>query len=88
VRDPCRGTGASDTRCRTRYRISPWGVPVQTVTIYRRNGYLYLDHIRLISEVQPGPCFASDGGAVDFREQPPTWRNIPLQRIAPPAGDT
>jgi CubicO group peptidase (beta-lactamase class C family) len=63
------------------YRIHQWGRPSDSVTIHRSNGYLYLDRIRLIVELEPGLFFTSDGEAVDFRHSEPTWRNIQLRRV-------
>jgi len=63
------------------YQIDQWGRPSGSATIHRRNGYLYLDHIRLIVELEPGLFFTSDGEAVDFRRRQPTWRNVRLRRL-------
>jgi len=63
------------------YRIYQWGREWGSVTIHRSNGYLYLDRIRLIVELEPGLFFTSDGEAVDFRHSEPTWRNIRLRRV-------
>ena len=46
------------------YRIYQWGVPSDSVTIHRSNGYLYLNRIRLIVELDAGLFFTSDGEAV------------------------
>jgi CubicO group peptidase (beta-lactamase class C family) len=62
------------------YRIHQWGKPGDAVTIHRKNSYLYLNHIRLITELEPGLFFTTDGEAVDFRGSEPTWRNIRLHR--------
>lgn len=62
------------------YRIHRWGEPADEVTIHRKNGYLYLNEIRLITEFESGLFFTSDGEAVDFRRSEPTWRNVRLQR--------
>jgi CubicO group peptidase (beta-lactamase class C family) len=63
------------------YQLYQWGRPSGTATIHRKNGYLYLDHIRLIVELEPGLFFTSDGEAVDFRRREPTWRNVRLRRL-------
>jgi CubicO group peptidase (beta-lactamase class C family) len=63
------------------YRIHRWGKPADEVTVHRKNGYLYLDHFRLITEPEPGLFFTADGEAVDFRRSEPTWRSIRLQRV-------
>jgi CubicO group peptidase (beta-lactamase class C family) len=63
------------------YRIYQWDRASESVTIHRKNGYLYLDHIRLIVELEPGLFFTSDGEAVDFRHGEPTWKNIRLRRV-------
>jgi CubicO group peptidase (beta-lactamase class C family) len=64
------------------YHIDQWGAPSEQVTVHRKNGWLYLNHIRLIVELEPGLFFTSDGEAVDFRSAVLTWRNLPLQRPA------
>jgi len=35
------------------YQIYQWGRPSRSVTIVRKNGYLYLNHIRLVTELEP-----------------------------------
>ncbi|HEV2702055.1 MAG TPA: serine hydrolase domain-containing protein [Steroidobacteraceae bacterium] len=62
------------------YQVSAWGRPDGKKTIHRKNGYLYLDDVRLVVEFEPGLFFTSDGEAVDFRPAIPTWRNIRLER--------
>ena len=64
------------------YHIDQWGKPAEQVTVHRRNGWLYLNQIRLIVELEPGLFFTSDGEVVDFRPAVPTWRNLRLQRTA------
>lgn len=53
------------------------------VALEQRQGWLYIDGIRLVAEAEPGLLFTSDGEAVDFRGSQPTWRNLRLQRVAP-----
>jgi hypothetical protein len=62
------------------YRIHRWGQPAEAVVVQRKNGYLYFNEIRLITELEPGLLFTPDGEAVDFRHGAPTWRSIRLQR--------
>jgi CubicO group peptidase (beta-lactamase class C family) len=62
------------------YVIDMWGKPSEQAKIHRKNGYLYVDTIRLILEHEPGLFFTSDGEAVDFRHAEPTWANIRLRR--------
>jgi CubicO group peptidase (beta-lactamase class C family) len=62
------------------YVIDMWGKPSEQAKIHRKNGYLYVDTIRLIVEYEPGLFFTSDGEAVDFRNTGPTWSNIPFRR--------
>jgi hypothetical protein len=50
------------------------------MVVRRRNGYLYLNDTRLIAEHEPGLFFTTDGEAVDFRHDPPTWRSVRMQR--------
>ncbi len=68
------------------YRIIAFGIPADALTVARKAGYLYLDDLRL-AEYEPGLFFTAHGQAVDFRGNPPTWRNIPLTKVpfqAPP----
>lgn len=64
-----------------RYRIDQWGKPSMSVVLEQRQGWLYIDGIRLVAEVEPGLLFTSDGEAVDFRGPQPTWRNLRLHRV-------
>jgi CubicO group peptidase (beta-lactamase class C family) len=63
------------------YAIAQWGQRSQSVSVHRKNGYLYFDDRRLILELEPGLFFTADGEAVDFRHAAPTWRSIRLQRV-------
>lgn len=63
-----------------KYRLHFWGKPAYEVIVHRQNGYLYLNGLRLVDEYQPGLFFTSDGEAVDFRSDRPTWRSVPLRR--------
>ncbi len=65
------------------YQIYQWHQPSEKVIIHRKNGYLYLNDVRLFVELEPGLFFTSDGEAVDFRHRQPTWRNIRLERAEP-----
>lgn len=62
------------------YRIFQWGQPALEVTVQLRHGYLYINGIRLVIEVEQGLFFTSDGEAVDFRSPFPVWRNLRLRR--------
>jgi CubicO group peptidase (beta-lactamase class C family) len=62
------------------YRLERWRKPADEIAIRRRNGFLYLNDIRLIAEHEPGLFFTADGEAVDFRRDVPTWRNLRMQR--------
>lgn len=62
------------------YRIDQWGKTSEQVTVHRQNGWLYLNQVRLVVEVEPGLFFTSDGEAVDFRPAVATWRNLRLER--------
>jgi CubicO group peptidase (beta-lactamase class C family) len=66
------------------YAILRWGQPTQQTKVHRKNGYLYLDEMRLAVEPEPGLFFTPDGEAVDFRHPEPTWRNLRLHRISTP----
>ncbi|HTC54524.1 MAG TPA: serine hydrolase domain-containing protein [Steroidobacteraceae bacterium] len=65
------------------YKYYTWGQsqPDASKTLHRKNGYLYLDDIRLVAETEPGLFFTSDGEALDFRHPVPTWKNIRLERV-------
>jgi len=65
------------------YQVYAWGQPDERKTVHRKNGYLYLDDLRLFVEFEPGLFFTADGEAVDFRHPVPTWRNIRLERVKP-----
>ena len=62
------------------YQLHTWGQPSQTLKVYRKNGYLYLEDTRMMLETEPGLFFTTDGEAVDFRYAEPTWRNIRLTK--------
>ena len=64
------------------YQTSMWGQRADKVRGERKNGYLYLDDLRL-AEYQPGLFFTCSGEAVDFRKDPATFANIALSRIGP-----
>jgi len=64
------------------YRIIQWGVPFMTLALSKRNGHLYLAHMRL-REHAPGLFFSPDGEALDLNSKPPNFRNIPLHRVVP-----
>jgi CubicO group peptidase (beta-lactamase class C family) len=78
--DPAGPNSASWEAFVGQYAIDQWGRP-QSVSVHRKNGYLYFDDRRLILELQPGLFFTADGEAVDFRHAAPTWRGIRLQRV-------
>jgi CubicO group peptidase (beta-lactamase class C family) len=63
------------------YAIKQWGQRAQSMSVHRKNGYLYIDDRRLIVELEPGLFFTADGEAVDFRHAPATWRSIRLERV-------
>jgi CubicO group peptidase (beta-lactamase class C family) len=63
-----------------KYWLHFWSRPRHEVIVHRQNGYLYLNGLRLVHELEPGLFFASDGEAVDFRSDRPTWRSVPLRR--------
>lgn len=64
-----------------RYRYKINGLPGGSFRIAKKNGYLYLDHMRLF-EHRPGLFFAVHGEALDFTGPFPTWRNIRLEKPA------
>jgi len=61
------------------YRFKRYGKLRGMHRVYVKNGYLYLDRLRLIEEHRPGLFFSSTGEALDFRGEIPTWRNIKLE---------
>ncbi|MCF7220745.1 serine hydrolase domain-containing protein [Marilutibacter chinensis] len=62
------------------YTVDQWGKPAFDVKVERRNGYLFINGVRLVVEQEPGLFFTSDGEAVDFRKDVPRWRNLRLRR--------
>jgi CubicO group peptidase (beta-lactamase class C family) len=75
---------AAWTRFVGRYQLRQWGIPVQTLSIQRRNGWLYLDDIRLVAEPEQGLFFTCDGEAIDFRGEQATWKNLRMERMDQP----
>ena len=73
--------GAAYDRVLGDYQVIQWGVPIMTVSLTEANGHLYIGPIRL-EEHQPGLLFSADGEALDLTREPPTYRNIPLHRVA------
>ena len=67
------------------YSLQIWGKPAGNVKIYKKNGYLYLDELRL-EEYRPGLFFTSNGEVLDMRSSPPTFKNIRLRRFASGGG--
>jgi CubicO group peptidase (beta-lactamase class C family) len=65
-----------------RFVIDQWGKHSDEFSVHRKNGYLYLNELRLIIETEPGLFFAADGEALDLRYAAPTWRNLRLRRIS------
>jgi CubicO group peptidase (beta-lactamase class C family) len=63
------------------YVINQWGVPALRVTIQQRNGYLWINNMRMVVGPEIGLFFTSDGEAVDFRSTQPTWKNLKLLRV-------
>ena len=79
--DPAGPSSASWDAFVGQYAIDQWGRRSQSVSVHRKDGYLYFDDQRLILELEPGLFFTPDGEAVDFRRASPTWRNIRLRRL-------
>ena len=61
------------------YSLPTWGQKVELLKVSKKNGYLYLDKLRL-EEYQPGLFFSSTGEALDLRKKVPNWRNIRLRK--------
>ncbi len=59
------------------YSYKIYGKPMGTYKLHLKNGYLYLDDLRL-DEFKPGLFFAANGEALDLRGERPTWRNIQI----------
>jgi CubicO group peptidase (beta-lactamase class C family) len=62
------------------YLIYQWGVPSLKVTIQQRNGYLWINDIRIFVETVPGLFFTTDGEALDLTHTPARWKNLVLIR--------
>lgn len=78
--DPNGPDRASWARYLGKYRIYQWGKPSLDVVVEGRNGYLFINGVKLVVEREPGLFFTSDGETVDFRAAVPTWRNLDLRR--------
>jgi len=78
--DPKGPGSAAWTRYVGKYEIFQWGKPSLDVVVEARNGYLFVNGVKLAVEREPGLFFTSDGEAVDFRGTVPTWRNLILRR--------
>ena len=64
------------------YRHAREGQPVGDWRVHMKNGYLYIEVARLTEHPkEKGLFFASNGEALDFRKDPPTWKCVPLQRL-------
>ena len=61
------------------YSLSTWGQKVELLKVSKKNGYLYLDKLRL-KEYQPGLFFSFTGEALDLRTKVPTWQNTRLMK--------
>ena len=62
-----------------RYPYKVHGLPGGVFMVSKKNGYLFLGHMRL-TEHRPGLFFAAHGEVLDFTGPSPTWRNIRLER--------
>lgn len=65
----CQDSWIESRRCMV--RVVPFGLfashwVVRTIKVYRKNGYLYADNLKL-TEYLPGLFFTSTGEAADFR---------------------
>lgn len=54
-------------------------LPGAFVKVSRTGNGMAIDDMRLL-EYEPGLFFSIEGEALDFRSEPPTWRNIKLQK--------
>lgn len=68
------------TKYTGRYRVTIWGRPSGERNVHIRNGYLYVDELRMVTEFRPGLFFSADGEALDFRGAVATFANVKLQR--------
>jgi CubicO group peptidase (beta-lactamase class C family) len=62
------------------YRIRVFGQPARVAKIRILDGHLDLDGQRL-EEYESGLFFTADGEALDMRNEPPTFRNIRLEKL-------
>ncbi len=63
------------------YVIDQWGKPALKVNVQIQSGYLALNGVRCVEETRSGLFITADGETVDFREAPPTWKNLRMRRI-------
>ena len=79
------------------YVVDQWGKPALHMQITVQRGRLLLDEAAVVAETAPRLYYLSDGEVLDFRSEPPTWKNLKLIRLhdgkpvkpragAPPSG--
>lgn len=67
-----------------KYALIIYGFPAETKEVMRKNGFLYLDNMKL-KEHLPGLFFTVHGETLDLRTDKPTWKNIKIRKL--PADD-
>lgn len=63
-----------------KYALIIYGFPSETKEVARKNGYLYLDNMKL-REHLPGLFFTAHGETLDLRTENPTWKNIKIKKL-------
>ena len=67
-----------------KYALIIYGFPAETREVMKKNGYLYLDNMKL-REHLPGLFFTAHGETLDLRTDKPTWKNVKIRKL--PAED-
>jgi CubicO group peptidase (beta-lactamase class C family) len=62
-----------------KYGYMTYGQQEGSVTVHKKNGYLYCDRVKLAEHI-PGLFFGTTGETFDFRGEFPSWRSIRLLR--------
>jgi CubicO group peptidase (beta-lactamase class C family) len=63
-----------------KYALIIYGFPAETREVIKKNGYLYLDNMKL-TEHLPGLFFTVHGETLDLRTENPTWKNVKIRKL-------
>lgn len=63
-----------------KYALIIYGFPAETREVNKKNGFLYLDNMKL-REYLPGLFFTAHGESLDLRTDKPTWKNVKIMKL-------